>query len=174
MDYSAKKIKNEMEIFLKAKELISNTYLVTETWPKKYRFDFTQRLRNSCLSVYELIIEANEVYIDTKLIDDLRKSIDHWKNEITKNPDNNNYFLQNKLLMLQITKANKLDERINKRRDKQDKAFAELKKIDFYYSEAFSMKLINVKKWEFLSCLINDLNNLLKAWISSDRKRFKY
>ena len=166
-----------MAIFTKTKELISVTYDTTENWPKKYRYDLTSSVRNAAIKTYELVIEANEIFIDSKFINDLKQSIDGIKSNISKdNPkkDSNYNGIENKLLKLKITKASKLDERINKRRDKQNQAFAELKKLEYFYSEAYTRKLINVKKWERVSGVILDSINLLKAWINSDRKRFEY
>ena len=169
--------KSEMAIFTKTKELITVTYDITENWPKKYRYDFTSSIRNSSIKAYELVVEANEIFIDSKFISDLKRSIEGIKSNISKsNPkiDISYSGIENKLLKLKIIKASKLDERISKRRDKQNQAFAEIKKIEFFYSEAYARKLINAKKWERLSGIILDSINLLKAWISSDRKRFEY
>lgn len=163
---------SEMAIFTKSKELITLTYQLSENWPKKYRFDLTTRIRNTSIDIYEALIEANEIYVDTKLLDDLRKSIDHLKGKLSNNQTNTSPFLEFKLLTLKLTEANKLDERITKRRDIQNQAFASLKKIDYFFTEAYSNKLINAKKWERVSELITEITRLLKAWLKSDRKRF--
>lgn len=141
-----------MAVFTKAKELISFSYSVTENWPKKYRYDFTARVRNTAFDIYEKITEANEIYIE-KLAE--------------KDVVYENRFL---LLLRDMTRAS----RIIKRRDLQNEASTGLKILEYLFSEAYSRHLINAKKWEHASEIISEVTRLLYAWICSDRKRFNF
>lgn len=158
---------SEMAIFTKAKELISLTFNLSENWPKKYRFDFTSRVRNISMDIYESLLEANEIYIDTKILD-VKKSL---------NPDNlipcQNINSGMWMMAVNLFKIYKMEEYIAKRREKQNQAFAGLKKLDYLFSEAYSLRLINAKKWERVSGLISETIRLLKAWVKSDHKRFE-
>lgn len=60
---------SEMSVFTKTKELISLTFNITENWPKKYRFDLTERMRNTALDIFERITEANEIFIAKPALD---------------------------------------------------------------------------------------------------------
>jgi len=142
---------SDMTVFVKAKELISFTFDVTENWPKKYRYDFTARVRNTALDVLEKLIEANEIYITKP------------EGERIGNDSGVEVLMNNSASIFWMIK----------RRDLQNKASAGLIKMNCFFSEAYSKHLINAKKWERASQLISDVTKLLKAWISSDRKRFK-
>lgn len=141
-----------MAVFIKAKELISFSYDITGNWPKKYRYDFTARVRNTALGVYEKLIEANEIYIENKT------------NERVGEEQRQLPLLNEMLRALQITK----------RRDLQNKSFAGLKTLDYLFSEARTKRLINIKKWGQAAELLSDTTKLLKAWAASDRRRCKY
>lgn len=141
-----------MAIFSKAKELISFIYSVTENWPKKYRYDFTARVRNTAFDIYEKLAEANEIYVEKPV----EKDVVH-----------EDRFL---LLLRDMTRAN----RIIKRCDLQNEASTGLKKLEYLFSEAYSKHLINAKKWERVSEIISEVTRLLYAWMSSDRRRFNF
>lgn len=153
---------SEMAIFTKAKELISMTYLICENWPKKYRFDLTNRVRNIALNIYDNLMEANEIYVDPKF-----SKSNAIENPTTVNHEQNNRNLVS-IELLELYKVNKL---IFIRRHTQNMAFAELKKLDFLFSEAYSRRLISSSKWEKVSGLILETTHLLKAWMRSDQKR---
>lgn len=146
------KKKSEMAVFTKAKELINFSYNVTENWPKKYRYDFTARVRNTALDIYEKLIEANEVYVEDKKTRKVGEG--------------------QKLLILlgEMLRASE----ITKRRGLQNKAFAGLKMLNYLFSEAYARRLINIKKWSRAAELISDVMGLLKAWAASDRRRYSF
>lgn len=143
---------SEMAVFTKTKELISFSYSVTENWPKKYKFDFTARVRNTAFDIYDKIIEANEIYIE--------------------NPRKKGVVHEDRFCVLLRNMASAI--RIIKRRDLQNEAFAGLKKMNYLFEEAYSRHLINAKKWEHASKLLLEVTRLLRAWRSSDRKRFNF
>lgn len=110
-------LKDELIAVKKAKELSALVFEVTERSPKKFRFTPVSRMQNLSLDIVSELYNANDVFIDSRLIQDMEKSIISAKRK-------NNYtnsiewlFYKNKLYNLQITKALKADERITKRLD---------------------------------------------------------
>lgn len=55
--------KSELSIITKAKELCSYILTVTEKSPKRFRFKLTGKLQNYAISVIEMLIKANEIYV---------------------------------------------------------------------------------------------------------------
>jgi len=139
-----RRIKSEMAVFKKAKKLISFCYDVTDNWPKKYQYDFTAKVRNITINILEKLIEANKIFI--------------------QNNKQKNTFIGEMVMAIRITK----------RSDLQNEVFAEIEKLNYFFFEAYSMHLINLKKWQYVSGLLFDITNLLKAWIISDYKRYKF
>lgn len=168
---------SEMKVFLKTKELIDITFAYTENWPKIDRFTLKDRVRNIALSILELLAEANEVYIEHKLLGDLYKTIkaiEANKNNNKKSSIEETLFLENKLLLLKLTAATKLDEKLSLRRSLQNKAFAMINIMDYFIELAYKRKLINENKQERWAGVLEDVSNLLGAWVKSDKKRFDY
>ena len=62
-----------MSVMTKAKDLISITFQYTENWPKVDRFTVKDRVRNTALEIYELLITANETFVDFKLLEGSRQ-----------------------------------------------------------------------------------------------------
>lgn len=55
---------NELTVLIKAKDLIRYTFNITDSkkFPKKARFTFVNRLQDKVLTVYECLLEANEIF----------------------------------------------------------------------------------------------------------------
>ncbi len=55
---------NELTVLIKAKDLIRYTFNITDSkkFPKKARFTFVNRLQDKTLTVYECLLEANEIF----------------------------------------------------------------------------------------------------------------
>jgi len=55
---------NELTVLIKAKDLIRYTFNITDSkkFPKKARFTFVNRLQDKTLTVYENLLEANEIF----------------------------------------------------------------------------------------------------------------
>lgn len=178
--YYKKKKRSTLTVITKAKELIDITFTYTKNYPKIDRFTLKDKIRNTTLEILELLVEANEVYIDYKLIKDLNKSIKAMKEKKKKMmgsqevDTNEMLFVEQKLLTLKLTAATELNTRLNKRRDLQNKVFAKLSMLDYYIEISYKKKLINSKKEQIWSEALTDVSNLLGAWIKSDRKRFNY
>jgi hypothetical protein len=64
-----------MSVMTKAKDLISITFQYIESWPKVDRFTVKDKARNTALEIYELLVTANEAFVDFKLLEGLGKSI---------------------------------------------------------------------------------------------------
>lgn len=58
---------SELTVITKAKDLVKHTMILTsntDRYPKKYRFTLTDRLQNKVLSIYECLLEANELNLN--------------------------------------------------------------------------------------------------------------
>jgi len=58
----AMRTKNELAVIMKAKELCSVVFDVTEKSPKRYRFTFSSKLQNYALDVIDRLCRANEIF----------------------------------------------------------------------------------------------------------------
>ena len=174
-----------MLVMTKAKELISITFQHTENWPKVDRFTIKDKVRNTALEIYELLVTANETFVDFKLLEDLSKSIKAYE---VKRQDLQQVCLKeerlekhmeliamdNKLLTLRLTLASQIGDRVTKRRDLQGRVFSKISILDYYIQLALERKLITPKKEERWIEILTDVKNLLGAWIRVDRKRYNY
>lgn len=167
MHYKDKRPDHELTVFTKTQELISHTFNITEKFPKKERFTLTQRMQNITLDIYEYLLQANEVYINTKLMQDMEKSIKHIEMETKKE-----VFSEYKLLTLRLAYATKFDEKIQERRGLQTKALSGVKTLMYFTRLSLERKHISFGQYENWSLLLNDCKNLTAAWIKADKKRF--
>lgn len=55
-----------MSVIVKAKDLGSYVFTVTDKAPKKFRFTFISRMQNLCLNIVENLYRANFVYVRNK------------------------------------------------------------------------------------------------------------
>lgn len=56
---------NELAVFAKCRDLISYTLNITNNtkrFPKKVRFTITNRIQDKVISLYEYLLEANEIF----------------------------------------------------------------------------------------------------------------
>lgn len=56
----------EFAVIVKAKDLGSYVFTVTDKSPKKFRFTLVTRLQNTCLDIIENLYYANSVYVKGK------------------------------------------------------------------------------------------------------------
>ncbi|MDY4576505.1 MAG: four helix bundle protein [Anaerobutyricum hallii] len=56
----------ELAVIVKAKDLGSYVFTVTDKSPKKFRFTLVTRLQNTCLDIIENLYYANSVYVKGK------------------------------------------------------------------------------------------------------------
>ena len=56
----------ELAVIVKAKDLGSYVFTVTDKLPKKFRFTLVTRLQNTCLDIIENLYYANSVYVKGK------------------------------------------------------------------------------------------------------------
>ncbi len=166
-------LKREMLLLKKSKELSKRVFELTQNAPKKFRFSLIGKMQNTSLDIISNIYNANETFIDLKLLKDLDKSIESLQKKVCKDKEAK-YYTQNKLLTLKLTRATKFEERISKRLDYSYKALTDVKKLDFLVNLAGELNCITSRHQEILSELIHDVRNLIAAWIKKDRKRFDY
>lgn len=56
----------ELAVIVKAKDLGSYVFTVTDKSPKKFRFTLVTKLQNTCLDIIENLYYANSVYVKGK------------------------------------------------------------------------------------------------------------
>lgn len=83
-------------------------------------------------------------------------------------------YLENKILTLKLTRASKLDKRIEERISFQYQALNSLRDLDHLTTTAREMHCLTYKEQEHIAGLIEDIRKLLYKWIESDRRRFNY
>ncbi|MDR3136428.1 MAG: four helix bundle protein [Coriobacteriales bacterium] len=59
----AEKHQSELSIVMKAKDLCKYVMTITQKSPKQYRFTFTIRMQNLCMSIIENVYLANETFV---------------------------------------------------------------------------------------------------------------
>lgn len=165
----------KLNIIKKAEELSSYVLIVTDSAPKKFRFSLISKLQNNALDVKSKLEDANDTFIDLKILKDLDKSIKYAEKQLEKT-DNflEKLSLENKILTLKLTRVNKLDKRIEDRLSFQYQALNILKDLDHLTTVSREMKCLTYKHQEHIASLIEDIKNMLYKWIESDRKRFNY
>lgn len=168
----------DLLVFQAAKELIAYTLRIVEKFPKKERFVLVNQAKNAAIEIYAHLLQANETYIDLKMITDMRKTIraleEQKKTASAAVNLEAHYFRENKLLMLRLNLANKFDERIEKRRGEQNQALVKLKLLLFLAELAFEQRYLSAEQFKSWSALVAKTKNLTAGWISSERKRFQY
>ena len=60
------KKEKELAVIVKAKDLGTYIFTITEKSPKKFRFTLVTRLQNMCLDIVENLYYANSVYVKGK------------------------------------------------------------------------------------------------------------
>lgn len=162
-----------MFVITKSKELMKVVFEVTDKSPKKFRFSLVSRMQNLSMDILKNLYMVNETYIDMKLLNDLDKSILHYKN--LKNKDNEERMHnENKLLNLKILKASKIDEKLSERFGYKYKALTELKELDGLVTLARQMQCITGKNQERLSIAMCDVRSLIGGWIKKEKLRLGY
>ncbi len=70
MNKPANKLPSELNVITKVKDLIKHTFIVTnntEHFPKKYRFTLVNRMQDKAISIYECLLEANELNLADRI-----------------------------------------------------------------------------------------------------------
>ena len=165
-----------MRVLTRAKELITLTHKYTTNWPNVDKFTLKDRARLTALGIYENLVTANETFIDFTMLNDLKRSIKHYKNRRDMFPEDSIQYMliQLNLTTLKLTTATQLGDQVKARRDIQGAAFTRLSILDYYIQLAYDLKYINDKQEERWCSLLTDVKNLLGAWIKADRKRYNY
>ncbi len=163
---------SELIVITKAKELSRYVFQVTQHAPKKFRFSLVSKMQTLSLEVIECIYQANETYVDLKLLQDLEHSLQATTLDGVDLEEF--YFRKNKRLQLRMARATLYEERVSRRFDHAFAAITKLKELDHMVVLSREMLCIMPKQHELIAKHIWDVRNLLGAWIKSDRKRYKY
>jgi hypothetical protein len=164
----------EMSVITKAKDLSIIVFEVCETSPKKFRLSLIEKMQNLSLEIIAKLYEANDVFMDISLIRDINKSLDAIGKGVLNQTETQEYHEKMKTLILRLTKAIKTEERVGRRLDCSFRALTLLKELDHVVTIAKKMNCITTKQQERLAASMNDVQNLIGAFIKSDRKRYDY
>ncbi len=167
-------MQKDLKVISKAKELSAVIFEITERSPKKYRFTLVSRMQNISLDIIAELYEANDTYIDMKIISDMTKTIDHVKNIKEFASEEERIHYQNKLFELKLTKAMKLEEKVTQRLNHSYGALTGVKKLDYLTVLSAQMQCITPKQQERLAKLIYELKALIGGFIKSDKQRYNY
>lgn len=121
-----------------------------------------------------LLNRANEVFVDTKLLADLDRTIRALTSKPKPVDENERAQMESKLLTLRLARATAFESRVAKRIDRQHEAMATLRELDTLTTLAAEQGAILPKQQKQIAELVWDTRNLLGAWIRSDRKRYNY
>lgn len=175
MKYEKNKKFTDLTVITKSKDLSKYIFETTQNSPKKFRFSLISKVQKISLDITEGLNNANDTFIDLKLLKDLDKSIVASEKELIKVKDNfEKQHLENKILTLKLTRASKFEERIMKRIDGQYKTMNQLKELDHLIVVSREMHCISYKQQEHIANLISEIRRMLYKWIESDKKRYKY
>lgn len=159
----------------KAEELSNYILKTTDKSPRKFRFTLISKLQNNSLNIHAKLNEANDTFIDLKILGGLDRSIASATKQLDKT-DNfmEKLYLENKILTLKLTRSSKLEKKIEDRISCQYEALNFLRDLDHITTVAREMYCLTYKEQEHIAGLIEEVRKLLYKWIESDRKRFNY
>ena len=135
--------KSDLIVITKANDLCAYVLTVTEKSPKRFRFTLVGRMQNLTLDIIENIYRANEVYLG--------------RGELCSSE------------MPQPHETLAFEKRL----DFQHAALTSLKVLGTMAQIAREQGCILPKQYEQITKQISDCQNLLGAWINSDKKRYK-
>lgn len=167
-------LKDELIAIKKAKELSAVVFEITERSPKKFRFTLVSRMQNLSLDIVTALYNANDVFVKSKLISDMERSIISAKKKSGFTNSTEWLFYKNKLYNLQLTKALKTDERVTKRLNYSYEAMTKTKQLDYLVCLSAQTGCITQKQHKRLAKLLYEVRCLIGAFINSDKKRFNY
>ena len=155
----------ELSIITEAKRLSSYIFNTTQNSQQKFRFSLTGRMQGISLDIVDGLYDANDVFVENKLVKDLEKSI-RYEEERDKNSD--------KLLTLRLARAKEMNTRVELRLGNQYKVRTLIKKLEHLVTLASEMNCIRMNQREVMAEHIKNIKKLLDAWIKSDKKRYGY
>ena len=137
--------KSELTVITKANDLCAYIMTVTEKSPKRFRFTLTGRMQNLTLDIIENLFRANEVFVRCR----------------------------DELCSPETPQSPVTADAYQKRLDFQHSALTSLKVLGVIAQIAREQGCILPKQYEQITKQIADCQNLLGAWINSDKKRYK-
>lgn len=77
------KTKSELQVVTSAKNLCSYVLIATNKSPKTFRFTLVSRLQNLTLDIIENVYRANEIFVQSKNLQNMQKRLDFQHAAIT-------------------------------------------------------------------------------------------
>jgi hypothetical protein len=131
-------------------------------------------MQNISLDIITKLYNANDVFMDINLIKDINKTLHALDKKSAAMTEMQEYHAQLKGLLLRLTKAIKLEERVGRRLDCSYGALTLLKELDHLVILAQQTQCITAKQQERLAEQMFNLQNLIGAFIKSDKVRYGY
>lgn len=148
---------SELLVITKAGDLCAYVLTVTEKSPKQYRFTLVSRMQNLTLDVIESLYRANEIFVDRKNDNPPETELPHRATPCSP----------------ERVKRTYPSYAAEKRLDYQHTALVSLKVLATIAHIAREHGCILPKQYEQITKQIYECQNLLGAWINSDKKRYK-
>ena len=77
------KTKSELQVVTSAKNLCSYVLIATNKSPKTFRFTLVSRLQNLTLNIIENIYRANEIFVQSKNLQNMQKRLEFQHSALT-------------------------------------------------------------------------------------------
>lgn len=77
------KTKSELQVVTAAKNLCSYVLIATNKSPKTFRFTLVSRLQNLTLNIIENIYRANEIFVQSKNLQNMQKRLEFQHSALT-------------------------------------------------------------------------------------------
>ena len=77
------KTKSELQVVTSAKNLCSYVLIATNKSPKTFRFTLVSRLQNLTLDIIENIYRANEIFVQSKNLQNMQKRLEFQHSALT-------------------------------------------------------------------------------------------
>lgn len=77
------KTKSELQVVTAAKNLCSYVLIATNKSPKTFRFTLVSRLQNLTLDIIENVYRANEIFVQSKNLQNMQKRLEFQHSALT-------------------------------------------------------------------------------------------
>lgn len=77
------KTKSELQVVTSAKNLCSYVLIATNKSPKTFRFTLVSRLQNLTLDIIENVYRANEIFVQSKNLQNMQKRLEFQHSALT-------------------------------------------------------------------------------------------
>ncbi len=162
----------DLKVIGKAKELSELIFEVTNSSPKKFRYNIVARLHQAALGIVSDLYAANDIYVENRVTTKLKKRISQLESEHYFATTAERLYDDAKLTLAKFALERTMAERAEKRLSYSRDALLKLREIDWLVSLAARTQCITRKQQERLARVIYEERALIGGFIRSERKRF--